>query len=162
MVGLGLTLLTRRMQLVLATEPQQKPGALTVALVTSDAALRSSLRLLLTVSGMNVHEYRTAQEFLAAGPGPYACLVVDCQLADMPGHRICAEAAGHNKRLPVVILAAFPEDFEAANGAHPGIHVVRKPFDGDFLINTIEDSAGTGPGHGPEDRAPPDVRPSAS
>lgn len=147
---------------MLATEPQQKPGALTVALVTSDAALRSSLRLLLTVSGMDVHEYRTAQEFLAAGRGPYACLVADWQLADMPGYRMCAEAIVRDKHLPVVVLAAFPEDVEAANGAHPGIHVVSKPFDGDFLINTIEYSAGTGPGHGPDDRAPPNACPSAS
>lgn len=146
------------MQQVLVPQTEQNPDVLTVALVATDDALRSSVRLLLTVSGMVVHEYRTAQAFLAADSGAYSCLVVDCQLADMPGRQLCMETIRQNGQVPIVVLAAAPEAFELTDAARAKVRLVSKPFEGELLIGTIEESAGAGP----ENREPPLPYPAVS
>lgn len=150
------------MKIVIVPETRQEPGVLMVALVASDAALRSSVRLLLAVSGMEVHEYRTAEEFLATESRPFACLVIDCRLAGMPGQRLCLEAGRRDRHLPVVVLAACPAEFEFAKRLRPDIRVVGKPFQGDLLINTIEEAAGVDPDNRENDRAPPAPQPAVS
>lgn len=144
------------------TNTEQNPQVLRVALIASDDALRSSVRLLLTVSGMTVDEYRTARQLLAAASASYACLVVDCRLADMPGHRLCMEIIRHNREVPIVVLAADLEAFEFVRTARPGIRVVSKPFAGDLLIDTIMRSTGSVPDHDDENRPGPEARPASS
>jgi len=116
-------------------------NSLRIALIVSDAALRSSIRLLLTVSGMNVDEFRTGREFLAAQPLPCACIVIDCQLSDMPGRHLCAEVIRRSEMLPVIVLAAAPETFTFSPPKHPNLRVIAKPFDTDLLVAAIREVA---------------------
>lgn len=144
------------------TNTEQNPELLRVALIASDDALRSAVRLLLTVSGMTVDEYRTARQLLAAASASYACLIVDCRLADMPGHRLCMEIIRHNHELPIVVLAADPEAFEFVRTARPGIRVVSKPFAGELLIDSIMRSTADAPDHGDDNRVRPAALPATS
>jgi len=144
---------------VLVPQTDHNPGVLRVGLVASDDALRSSVRLLLAVSGMDVQQYRTAQEFLASGPDSYSCLVIDCQLADMSGHELCIEAIRQNARIPIVLLAASPEAFHLTDTTLANVRVVSKPFAGDVLTDAIEESAGAGSDDSGESGTPPQVYP---
>lgn len=121
------------------------PGtSLRVALIASDAALRSSIRLLLTVSGIHVDEYRSGREFLTAAPTPYACLVIDCRLPDMTGRRLCAETVGRSGMLPTIVLTASPETFSFTPPVHPNLRVIAKPFDTSHLVDAIRKAAADG------------------
>lgn len=140
----------------------QTAGVLRVALVASDEALRASVRMLLTVSGMEVHEYRTAQQLLADGPASYACLIVDCRLSGMSGRRLCMEIIRHHCEIPIVVLAACPECLDFVKASRPSIRVVRKPFAGDLLIDTVTKSAGVIPDRNTENETRPEARPAAS
>ena len=147
---------------MLVSQTDRNPGVLTIGLVASDDALRSSVRLLLTVSGMVVHEYRTGQDLLAAGPGSYSCLVVDCQPAGRSGCELCMETIRQNEQVPVVVLAASPEALKLTDAARMDIRVVSKPFEGDVLIHAIEESAGGGPDDKGEASTLPDAYPAVS
>lgn len=144
------------------TNTEQDTGALRVALVASDDALRSSVRLLLTVCGMQVDDYRTARQLHAARPASYACLVVDCRLSDMQGSRLCSEVIRLAHAVPVVVLSASPGVFDFARIARPNVRVVEKPFPGELLVDTIRQAAGGLPDHGEGNGTPPQARPAAS
>lgn len=132
-----------------------------VALIASDTALRSSVQLLLTVSGMAVAEFRSAREFLSDSSGPYACVVTDWQLSDMPGFRLCRELGRCEPGLPVVVLAASPEALDFAGLGRMGIRVVDKPFNSDRLIQTIKSSLEHGAGDADEVQEPSGLAPAA-
>lgn len=132
-----------------------------VALIASDTALRSSVQLLLTVFGMAVAEFRNAREFLSDSSGPYACVVTDWQLSDMPGVRLCRQLGRREPGLPVVVLAASPEALDFAGLDRTGLRVVGKPFNGDLLIETIESSLEHGAGDADRDHEPPGLVPAA-
>jgi FixJ family two-component response regulator len=146
---------------MITLETSQTPAGSAVDLVVSDDALRSSVRLLLGVSGMDVREHRTARSYLATAPEPFRCLVVDCRLADMPGRRLCMQAVRHNEGAPIVVLTTSPEDFELAGLARPNLRIVRKPFNGDLLIDTIKEVTVTREGDGEAFPVQQDNRPAA-
>lgn len=125
----------------MSTSTTESGESLRIALIVSDAALRSSIRLLLTASGLNVDEFRTGRGFLAAPPSPYACIVIDCQLSDMPGRRLCSEIIRRSEMLPVIVLATIPETFTYSPPTHPNLRIIGKPFDTDLLVAAIREAA---------------------
>lgn len=137
---------------------EHTPAARQIALVASDTALRSSIRLLLNVSGIAVREYRTAREFLAPEPAWYDCLVIDSQLADMQVYRLCLEANRRDERVPIVVLATSPDALEFAKLAISNLRVIGKPFESDLLVGMIIEAAAAGPKDGGGDLAPQDAR----
>lgn len=140
--------------------PDQNRRKPRVDLVAGDNALRSSIRMLLSVSGMEVHEYRTARAYLTARPAPPGCLVADWRPADMPGRRFCVELNELSRRIPVVVLTSSPEEFELAGSGYPNIRIIRKPFASQILVNAIVESAAESVDEH-QDRAPLDASPAA-
>lgn len=137
--------------------PDQNRRKLQVDLVVADVALRSSLRMLLSVSGMEVREHRTARAYLATRPATRGCLVVDIQLADMRDRRFCIELVELSRHIPVVVLTSAPEDFELARCMSPNIRVIGKPFTSELLVDAVAASAGAVPVEEHEDRTPLDA-----
>lgn len=117
---------------------QQELAGFKVALVVPHEALRSALRFLLLASGFHVREYRSAGEYLTAPGNPHHCVIVDCRLRDMPVRRLCERIVGEEKALPVVAVTDSPEKFQPCHG--PLVRVVRKPFVGQVLIDTIHEA----------------------
>jgi FixJ family two-component response regulator len=111
-----------------------------VALVVADDALRAAMRMLLAVSGLRVIEYRTIAEFLTSAAGARRCLVVDCQLPEMPRRRLRDQIVRLDQQIPVVLVTAYSEDFEAAKAIRPHVYIVRKPFVGNHLVETVGDA----------------------
>lgn len=154
--------LNHLIQLLTMRKTDQNRPAVAVSLVAGDDALRSSVRMLLVVSGMDVHEYRTIRDYVTAPPGWHRCLVVDSPVTNIPDHRLCMEVIRRKQQAPMVVLSAAPEEFELATFAHPNIRAIRKPFEGELLVAAIHESAGAGSDNRDEDRAPRDIYPAAS
>lgn len=119
-----------------------------VALVVADDALRSALKMLLTVFGLRVTEYRTIAAFLISAAAMPQCLVVDCQLPETPRRLLCEEILELDERIPVVLVTTYFEEFDALRAEHPNIYVVRKPFVGNHLVRTVGDALHTAFGTG--------------
>ncbi|MDZ7840758.1 MAG: response regulator [Gammaproteobacteria bacterium] len=129
--------------------PRNPPAAI----VADDLPLRSSIRMLLTVAGMEVREYRTAGEYLASRFRPHHCVIVDCPLAGIPDHRLCRALVRRRHPVPVVLLTDFPDIFHFAAIDRSDIRILHKPFQGDLLIATIKALTGAVPEDGSGPRA---------
>lgn len=113
-----------------------------VAIIAGDPDMRSSIAMLLTVSGMEARGYRTAKEFMTARFQPHHCVVVSCPLPDIPDRHLCAALMRRTLPVPIILLTDFPDAFEfpAIDGAT--IQVLRRPFQGDVLLCTIKTLTG--------------------
>jgi len=132
------------MQPLSMSDIESPPRQGAVALVAGDNALRSSLRLLLTVSGIQVQDYRSARDYLAATADPHRCLIADCRLPDMPGRGLCLEVIKRAPRTSIIILTASPEEFEFVRAARPNVCVLSKPFDVERLVDAVTEALESG------------------
>lgn len=119
------------------------------AIVADDPSLRSSIRMLLTVAGMDVREYRTAKEYLACRFQPHHCVIVNCPVAGIPDHRLCKALARRSYPIPIVLLTDFPDVSHYAAIERPDVRILHKPFQGDLLVGTITTLTGAVPDDGP-------------
>lgn len=124
---------------------------LQIALVVGDDALRSAIRMLLTVSGALVTEYRTAKTYLESAQTLRRCLVIDCQLPDMPRRWLRDQIVHLGRATPIVVVTAYPEEFEPVRITHENIRVIHKPFEGSHFIQSVRDAIRAAAGdHGPQ------------
>lgn len=114
------------------------PQAPPVAIVARDPDLRSSIAMLLTVSGIQVRGYRTVKEFTNARFQPHHCVVASCPVPDVPDRHLCAALTLGTHPLPVILLTDFPDAFEfyAIDGITT--RILHRPFRGDILLDTIK------------------------
>ena len=112
-----------------------------VALIVADDALRSAMRMLLSVSGLSVTEYRTVTEYLVSPVNTRHCLVMDCQFPDMSRRRLSEEILKLDKSMPIVVVTAYPEDFDCVRALRGNMHIVPKPFAGNHLVDTVTHAA---------------------
>lgn len=134
--------------------PDQYRRKLQVDLVAADDALRSSVRMLLSVSGMTVREHRTTRAYLATRPATRGRLVADCLVADLCDRHFWIELAELSRHIPVVVLTSAPEDFELAGAMSPTLRVIGKPFTSELLLDAVVAFAGAGPVEEREDCEP--------
>ncbi len=127
-------------------QPDPALYELQIALVVGDDALRSAIRMLLTVSGALVTEYGTAKGYLESAQTPGRCLVIDCQLPDMPRRWLRDQIAHLGRHTPIVVVTAYPEEFEPVRTTHENICVIHKPFDGSHFIQSVADTIRTSAG----------------
>jgi RNA polymerase sigma factor (sigma-70 family) len=114
----------------------------TVYVIDDDGALRRSLRRLLRLSGYEVEEFASAEEFLqrptAEGP---ACVVLDVRMPRMTGTELFDRMAQRGDSPPVVFLTGHgdvPTSVHAMKGG--AIDFLVKPVDAKSLLRAIEDA----------------------
>lgn len=122
----------------------QKPPDPPVAIVAGDPDLRSAIAMLLTVSGMEAREYRTAKEFTIARFQPHHCVIASCPVPDVPDQHLCAALMLRRLPLPIILLTDFPDAFDVPVIDCESIRILHRPFRSDILLDTIK--ALTGPG----------------
>ena len=111
-----------------------------VSIVDDDESVRDSVSALVRSLGYTPHAYASAEDFLNSAAAESAhCLVADIQMPGMNGIELQQALIRKGSKLPIIFITAFPEDHVKQKVLAAGaICLLRKPCDGDVLVNFIE------------------------
>jgi two-component system, LuxR family, response regulator FixJ len=112
----------------------------TVFIVDDDQAVRRSLEMLLTASGMCVKTYASCEEFLAQyDPVQPGCLILDMRLPGMDGMELLSVLSQRERSVPAIIVTGHgdvPMTVEAfKRGA---VDFIQKPYREQELLAAIK------------------------
>ena len=109
-------------------------------IVDDDEAIRDALSMLGSNLGLEAMAYGSAEDFLDAydtsRPGP---LILDLQMPGMGGLELQRELAVRGLHIPIIVVTAHVDGWEAENAIAAGAcAVLGKPFDIYLLIGHIQ------------------------
>lgn len=113
-----------------------------IAVVDDEEPVRRALRRLLGSAGFETALFPTGQEFLdsLAGRKP-DCIILDLHMPQVDGFTVLDELARASLRLPVIIITGYEKPEARERVDHNGIAAfLRKPIDGQHLVDTIEEA----------------------
>jgi FixJ family two-component response regulator len=110
-----------------------------VFVVDDDAAIRNSLRRLITSVGSTVEVFPSARAFLAARrPDAPGCLVLDVRLPGLSGLDLQRELAATDADLPIVFLTGHGDIPMSVHAMKAGaVEFLTKPFRAQELLDAI-------------------------
>jgi two-component system, LuxR family, response regulator FixJ len=116
-----------------------KLGPSLVHVVDDDEAVRDSTRVLLESYGMEVRDYASAQDFLAANrKNPTGCLLLDLHMPGMTGLELLEHLRRDGSNLPVIIITGRGDSVLKERAARAGaVALLDKPVDNDVLLNSL-------------------------
>lgn len=109
-----------------------------------DEAVRDSLSVMLSLAGFDVFACKSGAELLnlLADKAP-DCLVVDVHMPAMNGLELVARLNALGVVVPVILISGNMEPATEAQARLLGVsHVLRKPFLGTVLIDTVKGLTG--------------------
>jgi len=111
----------------------------TVFVVEDDEAVRSSLAVLLELSGLRVQGFASAEEFLLARrPGWSGCLVVDLRMPGMSGLELLEHMRQSGCELPAIVITAHGDVANTRSSFRAGaVDFFEKPVENDALLAAI-------------------------
>ena len=116
----------------------QEPAA-TVFVVDDDAAVRSSLRLLLRSLGYATEAFDSAQAFLSAYRDRPGCLLLDVRMPGLSGPELQRELNLRGTIIPVVFISGHADVSMAVEAMRCGaFDFLQKPFRDQELIDRVE------------------------
>ena len=121
------------------------PSPKLIAIVDDEEHIRRALRRLLNSAGYNVALFPGGTEFIGSLPGQRPdCVVLDLHMPTMDGFAVLEHRA-RQTRLPTVIVTGYdtPESRTRVT-ALGAAGYLRKPIDGQQLINAIEEALDSG------------------
>lgn len=111
--------------------------------VDDDPSVCKALARLLRIAGMEVETFESAERFLRAPLRREPdCLVLDIRMPAMSGPDLRDRLHAAGRRIPVVFITAHADDEDGAPGGTA--KVLRKPFDGQVLLDAIHLAAHKG------------------
>lgn len=115
-----------------------------VAIIDDDESLRLALVGLVRSLGLEGRGYASAEAFLESGDAKrFAAVVTDIQMPGMSGIELKQHLAGHQCKLPVIIITARPDPgLEEKAMAAGAVAFLRKPFEATVLIGLLEKALG--------------------
>jgi two-component system response regulator FixJ len=116
------------------------PDQPTVFLVDDDPAVLRSTAALLSVRGLKVRTWPSAEAFLddAERDGP-ACLLLDVRMPGMSGLELQRQLSRSQAVLPVIIMTGHADVPMAVEAMRVGaIDFIEKPFAADVLFRSVE------------------------
>ena len=117
-------------------------GKPVVFVIDDDANVREALRILIESAGMEVRDFGSAEEFLAAGPpsGP-GCLVLDVCLPGLSGPDLQKELQDRDVELPILVVTGFSQVSTAVQTLKAGaLDFLEKPVQPDVLLMHIREA----------------------
>jgi CheY-like chemotaxis protein len=116
------------------------PGTKTVYVIEDDPSIRRTMVRLLTAAGWPVRTFASAEEFLLrVDQTVRGCLLVDIQLGGMSGLELHDLLACDRWSLPLIAMSGAMERSVEADALRLGARAfLRKPFDGEALLDAIE------------------------
>jgi len=111
-----------------------------VSIVDDDESIRDSVSALVRSLGYTPYAYPSAEDFLNSGAAESAdCLVADIQMPGMTGIELQQALVTKGSRLPIIFITAVPDDHVTQKVLAAGaVCLLKKPCDGDVLVNCIE------------------------
>jgi len=118
------------------------PATRQVFLVDDDDAVRDALQLLLTVSGLQVRPFASAEAFLEYYRPEYpGCLVLDVRMPGMSGLKLQEVLLARRIPLPIIFITAHGDIPSAVDAIKRGaVAFIEKPFDDYKLMCLVLDA----------------------
>ncbi len=116
----------------------------TVLIVDDDAAVRSALKFVLEVEGLEVRLYDGPVALLAETELPaHACLIVDYLMPGMDGLNLVDRLRERQVGLPVILITARISDDLSRRAERAGVkRILEKPLSDSKLIDSIYSALG--------------------
>lgn len=117
-------------------------GTPTVFVVDDDAAVRDSLRRLISSVGLAVEVFATAQAFLGTRRADAAgCLVLDVRLPGLSGLDLQRELADTDAALPIIFLTGHGDIPMSVRAMKAGaVEFLTKPYHAQDLLDAIRNA----------------------
>jgi len=126
---------------------------LLISVVDDDRSVRRALQRLLRTSGYTTELFASAKEFLSSSVmDRTACLVLDIQLGATTGFDLQAQLTADGSAIPIIFISAYDDAATSERIAASGAAAyLRKPFEGQDLLDAIRRAVDTGnsSGHAP-------------
>jgi FixJ family two-component response regulator len=124
------------------------PHAPLISIVDDDLSVRRALRRLVQSASYAVDTFASAHEFLDASPSARpACLVLDLCLGGMSGLELQERLRVDGVGIPVILITAHDDAATSERVSRSGAAAyLRKPFDGQLLLDAIESAVRPEPG----------------
>lgn len=115
-----------------------------VCIVDDDASVRSGVGNLLKSVGYTTVTFSSGEEFLASPVVDDAlCVLLDIRMQGMQGLEVQRQLNAEGRNIPVVFMSAHGDEDTVARALHHGaIGFLRKPFEEDVLLDSIEIAIG--------------------
>jgi len=111
-----------------------------VCIVDDDASVRSGVGNLLKALGYTTVSFSSGEEFLASTEVDDAlCILLDVRMQGMQGLEVQRQLNAEHRDIPVVFMSAHGDDDTVQRALSNGaVGFLRKPFDEDVLVDSIE------------------------
>lgn len=111
----------------------------TVFLVDDDAAVRDSLKWLLSSVELDVEAYSSANEFLSKWqPDRSGCLLLDLRMPGISGLELQSRLKESGHHIPIIFISGHGDVPTAVNAVRNGAeHFITKPFNEQELIEEV-------------------------
>lgn len=114
--------------------------ALTVSLIDDDPSILDALSLLLRTQGVTTVCFASAQDFLAATPGP-GCIVSDVRMPEVSGLDLLRQLSVAGDPRPLILLTGHGDVAMAVEAVKLGaFDFIEKPFDNGNLVTVVKNA----------------------
>ena len=112
-----------------------------VYVVDDDDAVRDSMCIFLEACGLDVHEFRSAREFLATMCArPSGCLLLDLHMPEMNGLELLELLRERGSQLPVVMFTGRSASVLKERAQRSGAVMLDKPVRDDVLLKALDNA----------------------
>jgi len=121
---------------------QDRDGALTVAVVDDDPAVRDSLAMVFQMEGFHVWSFGSGDEFLSvANTITPDCLLLDVHMPVRSGLDVLDAVGGARYPAPIVMISGQGDIPMAVLAIKAGAHdFIEKPFDAESVIERVRET----------------------
>ncbi|CAM2151665.1 Two-component response regulator [Pararobbsia alpina] len=121
------------------------PNLPVISIIDDDASVRTATESLVRSLGFIALTFPSAEAFLESERlAETDCLITDVQMPGMSGVDLQSRLLDDGVRVPIIFITAFPEDHIRERAQAGGAAAfLTKPFDGQTMIQCIEDALGT-------------------
>ena len=114
----------------------------TVFLIDDDPGVRDALSLLLSLKGMSIRPFATAESFIEAyQPESAGCVLTDLRMPGMTGLELQATLTARHIHVPLVVLTAHGDVATARAALKNGaFDFLEKPVDDELLVEVLRNA----------------------
>ena len=110
-----------------------------VFVVDDDPSIREAIKSLITLVGLRVETFGSAQEFLRnERPDLPGCVVLDVELPGLSGLDLQRELTAHGIKLPIIFITGYGDVPKSVQAMKRGaVEFLTKPFNDEVLLTAI-------------------------